>query len=45
MRVNDPRLRDRILAKYGGRERKRVEVGLKRLTTLLAEVTREYNHT
>jgi len=42
-KVENPRLRDKLLAKYGCRERKRVEDRLKRITTLLAEIAREHN--
>jgi len=43
MKVKNPRLRDKLLAKYGSRERKRVEDRLKKITTLLAEIAKEYN--
>ena len=42
-KVKNPKLRDKLLAKYGCRERMHVEDGLKKLTTLLAEIAREYN--
>ncbi|RLE86874.1 MAG: hypothetical protein DRN04_18930, partial [Thermoprotei archaeon] len=42
-KVENPRLRDKLLAKYGFRERKRIEDRLKKITTLLAEVAREHN--
>jgi len=42
-KVKNPRLRDKLLAKYGYRERKRVEDRLKKITTLLAEIAKEYN--
>jgi len=42
-KVKNPRLRDKLLAKYGCRERKRVEDRLKKITTLLAEIGRENN--
>ena len=42
-KVNNPRIRDKLLAKYGFRERRRVEDRLKKITTLLAEIAREYN--
>ena len=42
-KVKNPRLRDKLLAKYGYRERKRVEDRLKKITTLLAEIARECN--
>jgi len=43
MKVRNPRLRDKLLAKYGRREKKRVEDRVKKITTLLAEIAREYN--
>ncbi|RLE86455.1 MAG: hypothetical protein DRN04_19480 [Thermoprotei archaeon] len=43
MKVKNPRLRNKLLARYGFRERKRVEDRLKKITTLLAEIAREYN--
>ncbi len=43
MKVKNPRLRNKLLAKYGRRERKRVEDRLKKITTLLAEIAKEYN--
>jgi len=43
MKVKNLRLRDKLLAKYGFRERKRVEDRLKKITTLLAEIAREHN--
>jgi len=42
-KVKNPRLRDKLLAKYGFRERKRVEDRLKKITTLLTEIAKEYN--
>ena len=42
-KVKNPKLRDKLLAKYGYRERKRVEDRLKKLTTLLAEIAKECN--
>ncbi len=42
-KVKNPRLRDKLLAKYGRRERKRVEDRLKKITTLLAEIAKVYN--
>jgi len=39
----NPALRNRLLAKYGARERSRVEDRLKKITTLLAEIAREHN--
>ena len=39
----NPTLRNRLLAKYGARERSRVEDRLKKITTLLAEIAREHN--
>ena len=41
--MKNPKLRDKLLAKYGRRERKRVEDRLKKMTTLLAEIAKEYN--
>jgi len=41
-KVKNPRVRDKLLAKYGRRERKRVEDRLKKITTLLAETAKEY---
>ena len=43
MKVKNPRLRDKLLAKYGCRERMRVEDRLKKITTLLAEIAEEHN--
>jgi len=43
MKVKNLRLRDKLLAKHGSRERKRVEDRLKKITTLLAEIAREHN--
>ncbi len=42
-KVKHSRLRDTLLAKYGYRERKRIEDRLKKITTLLAEIAREHN--
>ncbi len=42
-KVENPRLRNKLLAKYGFRERKRVEDRLKKITTLLAEIAKEYS--
>ncbi|MCD6369690.1 MAG: transposase, partial [Thermoproteales archaeon] len=42
-KVKNPKLRDKLLAKYGYRERKRVEDRVKKITTLLAEISREHN--
>ncbi len=42
-RVKNQKLRDKLLAKYGRRERKRVEDRLRKITTLLAEIARQYN--
>ena len=42
-KVRNPKLRDKLLAKYGSRERKRVEDRLKKITTTLAEIAREHN--
>ncbi len=42
-KVRNPRIRNKLLAKYGFRERKRIEDRLKKITTLLAEIAREYN--
>ncbi len=43
MKVKNLKLRDKLLAKYGSHERKRVEDRLKKITTLLAEIAKEYN--
>ena len=43
LKVDNPTLRGKLLAKYGSRERKRVEDRLKKITTLLAEIAREHN--
>jgi len=43
LKVENTTLRDKLLAKYGSRERKRVEDRLKKITTLLAEIAREHN--
>lgn len=42
-KVENERLRDKLLAKYGSHERKRVEDRLKKITTLLAEIARKHN--
>jgi len=42
-KVKYPKLRDKLLAKYGRRERKRVEDRLKKITTMLTEIAREHN--
>lgn len=42
-KVENPALRNKLLAKYGARERNRVEDRLKKITTLLAEITKEHN--
>ncbi|MCD6487924.1 MAG: transposase [Desulfurococcales archaeon] len=42
-KVKNPKLRNELLAKYGSRERKRVEDRLKKITLLLAEIARENN--
>ena len=42
-KVKNTRLRDKLLAKYGFRERKRVVDRLKKITTLLAEIAREHD--
>ena len=42
-KVKNPTVRGRLLAKYGSRERKRVEDRLKKITTLLTEIAREHN--
>ncbi|OYT30514.1 MAG: hypothetical protein B6U95_00275 [Thermofilum sp. ex4484_82] len=42
-KVKKERLRDKLLAKYGSHERKRVEDRLKKITTLLAEIARKHN--
>ena len=41
-KVKNPRVRDKLLAKYGRRERKRIEDRLKKITTILAETAKEY---
>ncbi|MCE4613411.1 MAG: zinc ribbon domain-containing protein [Desulfurococcales archaeon] len=41
--MRNPRVRDKLLGKYGHRERKRIEDRLKKMTTLLVEIAREYN--
>jgi len=43
MKIRNLRLRDKLLAKYGYRERKRVEDRLKKITTLLVEIARKHN--
>ena len=43
LKVKNPTLRDKLLAKYGSRERRRVEDRSKKITTLLAEIAREHN--
>jgi len=42
LKVKNPAIRDKLLAKYGSREKKRVEDRLKKITTLLAEIAREH---
>jgi len=42
-KAKNSRIRDKLLAKYGFRERKRVEDRLKKITTLLAEIARIYS--
>ncbi len=42
-KVKNQKLRNKLLAKYGFRERKRVDDRLKKITTLLAEIARQYN--
>ena len=42
-KVRNPKLRDKLLAKYGSRERKSVEDRLKKITTTLADIAREHN--
>ena len=42
-KVENPRLRDELLAKYGSRERRRVGDRLKKITTLLAEIARQHS--
>jgi len=42
-KVEDSSVRNKLLARYGYRERKRVEDRLKKIATLLAEVAREHN--
>ncbi len=41
-KVKNPRLRDKLLSKYGYRERERVEDRLKKITTLIAEIAGEH---
>jgi len=41
-KVKNERLRDKLLARYGFRERKRVEDRLKKITTTLAEIAKEH---
>jgi len=43
VKVRNPYLQKKLLAKYGYRERKRVEDRLKKITTLLAEIAKQYN--
>ncbi len=43
LKVENPALRDNLLAKYGSSERKRAEDRLKKMTTLLAEIAKEHN--
>jgi len=42
-KVKNLSVRNKLLAKYGYRERKRVEDRLKKITTLLAEIARKHN--
>jgi len=42
-KVENPYLQRKLLAKYGYRERKRIEDRLKKMTTLIAEIAKEYN--
>ena len=42
-KVEDEKLSGRLLAKYGYRERKRVEDRLKKIATILAKIAKEYN--
>gem|GEM_PF-663809 len=42
-KVENPASRNKLLAKYGARERNCVEDRLKKITTLLAEIAREHN--
>jgi len=41
--VKNPRLRNKLLAKYDYRERKRVEDRVKKITTLLVVIAKEHN--
>ena len=43
VKIENPYLKKKLLAKYGFHERRRVEDRLKKITTLLAEIAREYN--
>jgi len=42
-KVKNPRLRNKLLAKYDYRERKRVEDRVKKITTLLVVIAKEHN--
>jgi len=42
-KVENPYLQRKLLAKYGYRERKRIEDRLKKMTALIAEIAKEYN--
>ncbi len=42
-KVKNLRLRNKLLTKYGRRERTRVQDRLKKLTTMLVEIAKEYN--
>ena len=42
-KVENPPLKNKLLSKYGFRERKRVEDRLKKITTLLAEIAKKRN--
>jgi len=43
VKVKDPYKQRRLLAKYGSREKRRVEDRLKKIAALLAEIAREHN--
>jgi len=42
-KVRNTKFKGKLLAKYGQREKSHVEDRLKKITTLLAEIAREYN--
>ena len=43
MKVKNKKVKNKLLAKYGSREKNRVEDRLKKITTLLAEIAKQYN--